>query len=108
MFKFIDTMIGDLEAKKEYKENEKRAKELPKDYANAYKEMKQYIFQTSGILSTEPLQALVELLEEAAAHGRKVTDVTGDNVARFLDDLVQDSRTWQDKQRQKLNKKLSK
>ena len=49
MGKIIDTIIGNLDEKREYKQNEARAKALPADYAAAYVEIKKYIFQTSGI-----------------------------------------------------------
>lgn len=108
MYKLIDTLIGDMEGKKKYLANEKRAKALPKEYANVYKDIKKYIFQTSGILTMEPLEALVDILQEAAANGRSVTEFTGKDVASFVDELVKDTRSWQDQQRQKLNDKLNK
>lgn len=67
MGKIIDTIIGDLGEKKAYKENRKRAKALPTEYATAYEDIKHYIFNTSGIFTMEPLKALVDLLEGAAA-----------------------------------------
>ncbi len=36
MSKIIDTILDTLEAKKEYRENEARAKTLPSEYATAY------------------------------------------------------------------------
>ena len=108
MNKIIDTIIGDMSEKKEYRENEKRAKLLPAEYADAYKEIKHYLFATSGLLSMEPLKALVDLLEEAAANGRKVTDITGSDVATFADELVRGEKSWKDMQSEKLNKKFNK
>ena len=106
MGKIIDTIIGDLSEKKEYRENEKRAKALPAEYAEAYKNIKHYIFSTSGILSFEPLQSLVDMLEEAAANGKRVTDITGPDVASFADELVRGTKSYQDQQRNKLNKNM--
>lgn len=103
----IDTIIGDMGEKKSYRENEKRAKALPAEYAEAYKEIKQYIFATSGILSMGPLISLVDLLEEAAANKRLVTDVTGPNVAAFADELVQGEQSYKAIQGDKLNAKLN-
>lgn len=103
----IDKVIGDLGEKKAYRENEKRAKALPAEYAAAYKEIKHYIFTTSGILSMEPLVSLVDLLEEAAASGRKVTDITGPDVAAFADELVRGEKSYKEQQGDKLNKKLN-
>jgi len=108
MANIINTIIGNLEEKKDYRENEARAKALPAKYAAAYKEIKHYIFQTSGIVTMEPLKVLVDILEEAAANKKEVTDITGTNVAAFADELVKDAASWQDQQRQKLNKKISK
>jgi len=107
MSKVIDTFIGGLQEKKAYRENEARAKALPREYANAYKEIKKYLFATSGILTMEPLVVLVDILEEAAANNRHVTEVTGSNIAAFVDELVRGEKSWQDAQRAKLNRKLS-
>lgn len=108
MGKIINTIIGDLNEKKEYRQNEKRAKALPDEYAVAYKEIKHYIFNTSGILTMEPLKVLVDLLEEAAAGNRRVTDITGLDVATFADELVRGEKSYRDQQSKKLNKKLNK
>lgn len=107
MSKFIDTIIGDLGEKKAYKENEKRAKALPTEYAAAYKEIRNYIFHTSGILTMEPLVALVDMLEEAVANNKRVTDITGPNVAEFADELVRGENSYFDKARKKLNESFS-
>jgi DNA-binding ferritin-like protein (Dps family) len=107
MSKFFDMVIGDLNEKKRYKEHEKRAKALPAEYAKAYKNMRDYIWSTSGLLTIEPLISLVDLLEEAAASGRKVTDITGPDVAAFADELVRGEKSYKDQQRQKLNEKLN-
>ncbi len=107
MGKIIDTIIGNLEEKREYKENEARAKALPKEYATAYKEIKHYIFQTSGILTMEPLKALADILEEAAANGKSVVEITGPDVAAFADELVRGEKSYYDNQRKKLNDKFA-
>ena len=107
MNKIINTIIGDLGEKKAYRDNEKRAKALPAEYAAAYKEIKHYIFTTSGILSMEPLKVLVDLLEEAAADNRRVTDITGPDVAAFADELVRGEKSYHDQQSKKLNEKFN-
>lgn len=100
----IDKLIGDLDEKKRYRANEKRAKALPPEYLEAYKNIRSYIWNTSGLLTIEPLISLVDLLEEAAANGRNVVDITGSDVAAFADDLVKGESTYKDQQREKLNK----
>lgn len=108
MNKIINTIIGDLNEKKEYRDNEKRAKTLPAEYAEAYKQIRNYIWNTSGLLTIQPLIALVDLLEEAAASGKRVVDITGSDVAAFADELVRSESSWKDQQRKKLNDKFSK
>lgn len=107
MGKIIDTIIGNLDEKREYKETEVRAKSLPDEYATAYKEIKGYIFSTSGVENMRPLIALVDLLEEAAANGKNILDVTGPDVAAFTDELVRGEKSYQDRQRAKLNTTLA-
>ncbi|MFZ2126150.1 MAG: DUF1048 domain-containing protein [Candidatus Microsaccharimonas sp.] len=108
MGKIIDTIIGNLEEKKAYRQNEARAKALPAEYAAAYKEIRNYIFNTSGILSMEPLKALVDMLEEAADSDRRVIDITGTDVAAFADELVRGEKSYKDIQGKKLNRDIAK
>lgn len=103
----IDKLVGDLSEKKRFRANEKRAKSLPPEYRDAYEKIRNYLWSTSGVESFDPLISLVDLLEEAAADGRKVTDITGPDVAAFADDLVKGESSYQDKQREKLNKKFT-
>lgn len=103
MVKIVDTLVGSLEEKREYKENEARAKVLPKEYSFAYKETRNYIFRTSGIVSMEPFKTLVDILEEAAENNKRVLDVTGQDVAAFVDELVRGEKSYYDTQRAKLN-----
>lgn len=108
MGKIINTIIGDLSEKKKYRENEKRAKALPTEYSQAYDDIKHYLWNTSGILTIEPLVSLVDMLEEAAANDRHVVDITGSDVAAFADELVRGESSYKDQQRKKLNDKLNK
>lgn len=108
MSKIMDTIVGNLEEKKAYKENEARAKALPTEFASAYKEIKKYIFHTSGILTGEPLKVLVDMFEEAAANGKHVLDITGPDVAAFADELVHGEKSYFEQQREKLNAKFQK
>lgn len=107
MNKIIDTIIGDPGEKKRYRENEKRAKALPDEYRKAYENIRNYLWGTSGIVTIDPLVSLVDLLEEAAADGKKVTDVTGSDVVAFADDLVRGEKSYFDDARRKLNDKFA-
>jgi DNA-binding ferritin-like protein (Dps family) len=104
----IEKIIGVKADKKKYREYMRRAKQLPKDYRAVFKEIKRYIWGAGGALdgSVDELYAIIELFEQAAADGKKVLDITGENVASFCDELLRDSKTWQDEMRRKLNKNV--
>lgn len=108
MSKIIDTIIGNLDEKREYRETERRGKALPGDFADAYKQIKSYIFNTSGVLTIEPLKTLVDMFEEAAANGKSVLEITGADVAGFADELVRGELSYFENQRAKLNRTMAK
>jgi DNA-binding ferritin-like protein (Dps family) len=105
---FFEKIIGSLDAKREWRAMEARAKALPSEYSNAYKAIQKYMWTAGG----GPIDwkdcsrifgGILDLFEEGAAEGKKVTDLTGEDVAAFCDDLVKDEQTWKDKYRKKLN-----
>lgn len=106
MAKIIEKIIGDLTEKKAYRENEKRAKNLPVEYAKAYTTIKHYLWNSAGIYTIDPLVTLVDMFEEAAANNTSVSTLTGPDVAAFADELVRDEDSYRNQQREKLNKKL--
>lgn len=108
MNKIIETIVGDLSEKRRYRDAEKRAGQLPGEYAEAYKNIRNYIWGTAGITSIDPLVALVDLLEESATNGTPVLEVTGTDVAAFADELVRGEASYKTQQAEKLNRKMSK
>ncbi|PLT27754.1 DUF1048 domain-containing protein [Peribacillus deserti] len=104
----FEKIIGSLDDKREWKEMEARAKALPSEYHNAYKAMQKYMWTAGGAPtdwkdSSRIFVGILDLFEEGAAEGKKVTDLTGEDVAAFCDDLVKDEQSWKDKYRKKLN-----
>lgn len=106
MNKLIEKLIGDLNEKKRYRDAEKRAIALPREYSQAYKDIKTYLWSVSGIMTIDPLVSLVDLLEEAAANNRRVIDITGPEVAAFADDLAKGESSYKQNESEKLNKKF--
>ncbi|MFC4711803.1 DUF1048 domain-containing protein [Planococcus dechangensis] len=108
---FIEKVIGSFEDKREWKALEKRAKALPGEYRDAYSAIQKYIWSSGGPTdwkeTSRLFNGILELFEEGAADGKKVTELTGANVADFCDELMKDMDTWQDKQRAKLNNKIN-
>ncbi|WP_458415429.1 DUF1048 domain-containing protein [Schinkia sp. CFF1] len=103
----FEKIIGSLEDKREWKAMEERAKALPSEYRNAYDAIKKYMWTSGGPSDWEDSSrifgGIIDLFEEGAADGKKVTDLTGEDVAAFCDELVKDAKTWRDKYRTKLN-----
>jgi DNA-binding ferritin-like protein (Dps family) len=103
----FEKIIGSLENKREWREMEARAKGLPSEYLNAYKAIQQYMWTTSGLSDWKDTRrifgGILDLFEEGAAEGKKVIDLTGEDVAAFCNELVKDTETWMDKYRTKLN-----
>lgn len=109
---FFEKIIGSLDDKREWKAMEARAKVLPSEYRNAYKAIQKYLF-SFGVPSnwkdtSRIFGGILDLFEEGAAEGKKVTDLTGEDVAAFCDDLVMDEKTWKDKYREDLNQSIIK
>ncbi|OIK09090.1 DUF1048 domain-containing protein [Bacillus sp. MUM 13] len=103
----IKKIIGSLDDKREWKQLEARGKALPSEYRNAYNAIKKYMWTAGGPTDwsdvTRIFGGILDLFEEGAAEGKKVTDLTGEDVAAFCDELVKDTKTWKDKYRSKLN-----
>lgn len=108
MGKILDTIIGSIEDKKEWRAIEKRAKSLPNDYRIAYGEIKHYLWGSSGITTIDAFRVLIDLFEESAANGRQVLEITGDDVAAFCDELVRGEKTYFEALRKKLNRDIAK
>ncbi len=108
MSKIIDTIIGSVEDKKEWRAIEKRAKALPHDYRIAYDEIKHYLWRSSGITTINAFRVMIDLFEESAVNGREVLEITGDDVAAFCDELVKGEKTYFEDLREKLNRGIAK
>ncbi|TYS67746.1 DUF1048 domain-containing protein [Sutcliffiella horikoshii] len=104
---FLEKIIGSLNDKKEWREMEARAKALPAVYRNAYYAIQKYMWTAGGPTDWRECSrifgGILELFEQGAAEGKKVTDLTGEDVASFCDELVKDTETYKDKYRKKLN-----
>jgi len=109
---FIEKIIGNLDDKREWKAMEERAKVLPREYSNAYNAIKKYMMNTGSIPSdwkdiSRIFGGILDLFEEGASEGKKVSELTGGNVAAFCDELVKDEKTWKEKYRTKLNNTIN-
>lgn len=106
----FEKISGSMDDKREWKELEARSQALPSEYHNAYNAIKKYIWTSDSPSDWKDISrifgGIIDLFEEGAAEGKKVTDLTGEDVAAFCDELVKDSITWRDKYRAKLNETI--
>lgn len=108
MKNILKTLMGD---KKEWRRMEARAAALPSDYRIVYGEMKNYLWKFSagsGMDIIVILSDLLELFETGAAGGRRVLEVTGDDVAAFCDELLRSAKTYTEKWHRDLNRDIRK
>ena len=105
---FWQKVTGD---KRAWRAMEARAAALPRDYRIVYGEIKNYLFRFSagdGMDLLPILNDLLGLFEAGAADGRKVLEVTGEDVATFCDELLRNARTYTENWHQALNANVMK
>ncbi len=108
MLNLINKFIGD---KKEYKDQMARVAALPEDYRFVFEKMQGYMWQFAGGDGMDMLKTqydLIELFESGAATGKHVLEITGDDVAGFCEELICDTKKWQDSYRNRLNRDVRK
>jgi DNA-binding ferritin-like protein (Dps family) len=97
--------------KRAYKQKEERANALPEDYRYVYRQIQQYMWSYSGGSGMDMLPIfadLLDLFETGAAEGKRVLDVTGEDVAAFCDELLRTAKTFTGRQRTALNRQIRK
>lgn len=110
--KWIETITGSLEQKKQYKQDKARLDALPEPYATAAKAIHRYVMYSAGITDGDTLTRMftdfADLWERAAADGTPVRDIVGDNPVEFAETFTQayGGTQWIDKERTRLNKAI--
>ena len=108
MANIVKKLIGD---KKEWRGMEARAAALPSDYQIVYTEIKKYLWKFTagdGMDIVAILKDLLDLFETAAADGKGVLEVTGEDVAAFCDELLRNAKTYAENWRVELNRDIMK
>jgi DNA-binding ferritin-like protein (Dps family) len=101
--------------KREYWEYQDRLEKLPNEYQILYREIMIYTWnhgsvEKDGMDLQRMLYGVVELFEEAAAGGKRVLEITGDNITEFCNGLIRDcnNSAYLEKMRKKLDEKIFK
>ena len=86
-----------------------RVKALPEDYQYVFRKIQNHMWQFaagSGYDMMEVQYGLIDLFEEGAANGKYVLEVTGEDVAAFVDELLKNARTYTEDWRTRLNQEI--
>jgi DNA-binding ferritin-like protein (Dps family) len=113
MSTIMTKLIGD---KLDWRRTEARANALPRDYRVVYREMKSYLWRftaSDGMDVVALLRDVLEEFESGAAEGKRVLEVTGEDVAAYCDGRLGESnpyerylQKWRDSLNQDVKKQL--
>lgn len=112
MSKFFDDYFNIrniMKSKREYKQQMQRVKALPEDYQYVFQKIQNYMWKFtagSGYDMMEVHYSLIDLFEEGATNGKSVLEVTGEDVAAFVDELLKNTRTYTEDWRSRLNHEI--
>lgn len=112
MNKFFDDYFNInkmIKSKREYKQQMERIKALPRDYQYVLKKIQTHMWQFvagAGYDMMETQCSLIDLFEEGTANGKCVLEITGDDVAAFVDELLKNTRTYTEDWKTKLNNEI--
>ncbi|MDR1790286.1 MAG: DUF1048 domain-containing protein [Propionibacteriaceae bacterium] len=104
----LDTVLGARADKREWRQYKARVQALPPDYRLVMEKIQKFFWNTSGVTDGHLITVLYDicaLFEEESAAGRPVLEVTGDDVAGFVENVVRESQatTWQGQKAKQLN-----
>ena len=108
--KWIETLTGSLEQKKQYKQDKARIEALPEPYAVAAQAMHRYVMYFGGVTDGDTLVTMLgdfaDLFERAAIDGTPVRAIVGDEPVEFAESFTKayGGKEWIDKERARLTK----
>src|SRR5262249_27241412 len=95
--------------KREFRQQQARVQALPEDYRYVYRQIQQYMWgysRGSGMDMLPIFADLLDLFETGAAEGKRVLDVTGEDVATFCDELLRNANAHAGNRREALNRDI--
>jgi DNA-binding ferritin-like protein (Dps family) len=98
-----------MEQNREFRQQMKRVEALPEDYRFVFKKIRNYLWRFAGGDGMDMLKLqydLIDLFESGAAEGKRVIEITGEDVAAFCDELLKSTRTYTADWRTNLNKSV--
>ena len=110
--KWVETLTGSLEQKKQYKQYKARIEALPEPYGSVAKALQRYFLYYGGVTDGETALTMLgdfaDLWERAAADGTPVREIVGDDPVEFAETFAQayTGTQWIDKERARLTKAI--
>lgn len=110
--KWIETLTGSLEQKKQYKQAKARLDALPEPYLTVANALNRYVMYYGGVTDGETVVQmfvdLADLWERAAVDGTPVGEIVGDDSVEFAETFARAyaGKQWIDKERARLVKAI--
>ena len=110
--KWIETLTGSLEQKKQYKQAMARVDALAEPYRSAAKAFNRYFMYFGGLTDGDILITMIgdhaDLWERAAADGMPLREIVGEDPVEFAETFAQaySGKQWIDKERARLTKAI--
>lgn len=110
--KWIESVTGSLEQKRQYKQYKARIDALPEPYGTAAKALQRYFMYNGGVTDGETLLKMmddfVDLWERAVVDETPVRAIVGEDPVDFADTFTQayGGKQWIDKERERLNSSI--
>jgi DNA-binding ferritin-like protein (Dps family) len=99
-----------LKSKREYKERMARVEAMPEDYRFVFKKIQSHMWMFAAGSGYDMLKIhydLIELFESGAAEGKRVLEITGNDIAGFCEELLRNVKTYTEDWRVKLNREVA-
>ena len=100
-----------IESKREYRQQMARVEALPEDYQYVFKKIQHHMWMFAAGSGYDMMKIhydLIELFEAGAADGKRVLEITGEDVASFCDELLRSASTYTENWREALNRDIRK
>ena len=108
MLEYLKKLVWD---KKEYKQMMARVEKMPMDYQFVYKKIQEYMWNFAAGDGYDMLKIhyeLIDLFETGVADNKQVLEITGDDVASFCNELLENAKTYTADWGKKLNESIMK
>mgnify|MGYP001098619032 CR=1 FL=1 len=104
----LEVVLGDLDEKSAYCKKMKRVKALPENYRTAFRKIQKYLYHHGEEgWNMAIFDDLIDLFETSAADGKDLSDVIGNDAAKFCDELILAANTNRKTRRDKLNQEIA-